>query len=102
MDFSPNPHGLGEWLRGADDLRDACRDAAEDIAGIARTIAPRDSGTYADSIEVVDDDDVDRVGATVQATAAHSAAVEFGNTATRGRGQNVLARAAEISGLDVG
>lgn len=71
---------------------------AEEIAARARALAPKDSGEYAASIEVSTERGGvrnDRTVAVVTATAPHSAAVEFGNSRTGGRGHHVLRRAAE-------
>jgi nicotinic acid phosphoribosyltransferase len=76
VDYRPDFRATGRWLRTSGDLRGACRAAAQDVADAARGIAPVDEGHY-------------------------RASIEFGNRRTRGRGQHVLTRAAEIVGLDV-
>jgi hypothetical protein len=97
VDYRPDFRATGRWLRTSGDLRGACRAAAQDVADAARGIAPVDEGHYRASIDVVELSGLDRVGAGVEANAP----IEFGNRRTRGRGQHVLTRAAEIVGLDV-
>ncbi len=101
MEYRPNIRETGDWLRTSDALRDACRAAGRDVADAAASIAPVDSGAYLASISVVEASGTDRVGVNVEADVPYAAAVEFGNTATRGRGQHVLTRAAESVGLDM-
>ena len=94
--YEPDYGATGRWLRNDRELYQAVFAAARQIASQARVIAPVDSGEYRDRIEVSAGRGWDgRVAADVAALAAHSAAVEFGNRRTRGRGQHVLARAAE-------
>ncbi|HVM13610.1 MAG TPA: HK97 gp10 family phage protein [Egibacteraceae bacterium] len=101
MDYRPDFRATGRWLRTSGDLRGACRAAAQDVADAARGIAPVDEGHYRASIDVVELSDLYRVGAGVEASDDAAAPIEFGNRRTRGRGQHVLTRAAEIVGLDV-
>lgn len=94
MDYRHSYPATGRWLRTSPELKRATRAAAEQIADRARAIAPVDSGEYVAGIFVTDSPGRDgRVGSTVEATAPHSAAIEFGNA--RVRGQAVLRRAAE-------
>lgn len=88
----------GRWLRTSAELQAACHDAAERIAARARAIAPVDSGAYRSGIVVRDEPNTawdGRVGSVVEATAPHSATVEWGTRRHRGRGQHVLRRAVE-------
>lgn len=88
----------GEWLRSDSNLKDALHSEAERIATRARALAPVDDGDYVAGIRVSPSRSWDgRLAADVEATAPHSAAVEFGNAHTHGRGQHVLRRAAESS-----
>lgn len=97
--YEPNIAATGRWLRSDTQLRNAVGDRADQIADRARVIAPVRTGEYKSKIRV------DRrargwdgrVAAEVEAVAAHSAAVEFGNAVTNGRGHHVLRRAAEGS-----
>lgn len=94
--YQANHHETGAWLRSGPQLRDAVRDEAQRRANRARAIAPVDTGRYKAGIRVTDSRGWDgRLAADVEATAAHSAAVEWGNARTGGRGHHVLRRAAD-------
>lgn len=76
-------------------VRAAVAATTEDIAARARGLAPVDDGDYLRGIRTSmtarGGDNQDRPEGRVTATAPHSAAVEFGNS--RSRGQHVLGRA---------
>jgi hypothetical protein len=97
MRYEPDFQATARWLRTSGELQRAVHATAEDIASRARALAPVDSGAYRAGIVVTDEPGDDRVGSRVTASAPHSAAVEFGNARTGGRGQAVLRRAAESS-----
>ena len=95
MRYEADFRATARWLRTSGELQRAVHAAAEDIAVRARALAPVDSGASRAGIVVTDEPGDDRVGSRVTATAPHSAAVEFGNSRTRG--QAILRRAAESS-----
>lgn len=76
-------------------IRAAVSSVTEEIAARARGYAPVDDGDYLRGIQTSvlarGGDDGDRPEGRVTASAPHSAAVEFGNSRTRG--QHVLGRA---------
>lgn len=92
--YRANIAETGAWLRSSGDLSAAVRVEAERIADVARAIAPVRTGRYKASIHVEAGRGWDgRVAADVIASVPYSAAVEFGNAHTHGRGQHVLRRA---------
>lgn len=100
MDYEPNRYSTGRYIKHSRDLRNSCEDAAEQIATVARAIAPRRTGEYADSITVVSPADVsDRVGAGVQSDDPAAAPLEFGNQIIDER--TIFTDAAVIAGFDV-
>lgn len=92
--YSRDGADFGAILRSPG-VRDAVVDIADQVADRARALAPVDDGEYKASIAVrvveLGGNDRDRPEAYVVADVAHGAAVEFGNSRTRGR--HVLARA---------
>ncbi|CAA9364390.1 MAG: hypothetical protein AVDCRST_MAG68-5035 [uncultured Gemmatimonadetes bacterium] len=76
-------------------VRAAVIDVTEQVGARARSFAPVDDGDYLRGIETTlierGGNDRDRPEGRVTATAPHSAAVEWGNS--RSRGRHVLARA---------
>lgn len=99
MDYKDDYGATGRWLKGDADLRRVCVEAAEDIASMARTLAPVRTGNYLRSIEVETDDIHDRVGAVVRADDPAASPLEFGNARTAER--SILVDAAEAAGFDV-
>lgn len=100
MEYEANLYATGQYLKRSNDLRNSCEDAAEQIAMVARLIAPRRTGEYADSIGVVSPaDSNDRVGASVQSDNPAAAPLEFGNQIIDE--QSVFVDAAAIAGFDV-
>jgi hypothetical protein len=97
VDYRPDRRATGVWLRTDPQLRRITHDVADRIVAAARGIAPVDDGEYLAGLRAVDAPVPDRVGAAAEATAGHSAAVEFGNTQTRGRAQAVLQRATDMA-----
>lgn len=89
----------GRWLRRDNDLRAACEEAAEDIATVARGIAPVRTGAYRDSIQVIQISGMDRVGAGVEADDEAAAPIEFGNRKFP-NAREVLITAANLLGFD--
>lgn len=95
VEYRANLRSMGAYLRRSEALQTATMELAADIAAVARRIAPVDSGDYRAGIRTQPRPGRDRVGAAVEATAAHSAALEFGTKRTGRRGLHVLSRAAE-------
>lgn len=96
MNYNASKRDYGKILRDAL-MVEAMKAHAEVIASRARAIAPRDTGEYIDKIRVSTTRRGgirgDRAAGVVTAGAPHSAAVEFGNSRTRGH--HVLRRAAQ-------
>lgn len=102
MEYEPDSSQTAEFLLGTrGSVRPAIRAAARDVADYARSIAPIDEGHYILSIKVVDGDGTDRFEMRVSADDAAAAPLEFGNEVTGGTGGHLLARAAELAGLEV-
>jgi hypothetical protein len=102
VDYMADDSQTAEFLLGQrGSVRPAVRAAARDVADYARSIAPIDEGYYILSIKVTDGDGSDRFEARVSADDAAAAPLEFGNDNTAGTGRHLLARAAELAGLDV-
>lgn len=101
MQYSADYAATGRFMRTDAGLRRAIRTSGGEIRSAAEGIAPVLTGNYLRSLEVVDDDATDRMGAAVVSDDPAAAPLEFGNAKTDGRGQNVLTRAAEIAGFQV-
>lgn len=84
-----NHAGIREVLKSPE-VAAELQDRAERVAAAARASAPRQSGEYANSIEVVMDQHADRAAAHVVAKAPHALLVEA-NTGN-------LARALDAAG----
>ena len=86
MRYQPDRKGIAELLKSRE-LQGAAVHAAERGAQWVRARAPRDSGRYAAGIRVTRSMSPrgDRVAAYLEATAPHSAAVEWGNRRSKGR-----------------
>lgn len=84
------------------DVRSACREVVEKGKAYAESISPVDSGEYRDSFEVREETirfaGKPRATAVLENTAKHSAAVEWGNQATRGQKHRVLGRTLDALG----
>ena len=86
--------GMARYLKSKE-LREACRQRAEDGAKHARRIAPKVSREYASKIRVDTGFDLkkrDRVAAFIVAYAPYASVVEVGRKGSRRRGHRVLAR----------
>lgn len=98
--YDRNSAGLGQLLLGEPMARTMNEYAHAGIA-IFETIAPKRTGRYASSAEVIDDVDMEnsrspRRVAHLVATASHSAKVEWGDQGEGGReGHHTLARVAD-------
>ncbi|MGH3427350.1 MAG: HK97 gp10 family phage protein [Mycobacteriales bacterium] len=94
--YNPNRAGVRAWLDSDENLRNAVRGRANEIAGRARVLAPVRTGRYKASIKVRDSRGWDgRVAADVTADAPYSVVVEVGRRDVHNRGHHTLRRAAE-------
>lgn len=97
--YELNRAGLAE-VALSDDMGRAMNDYAHAGIGVFESIAPRRTGKYADSAEVIDAIDsvpTPRRVAHLVATADHSAKVEWGDPGGQPReGHHTLARVADI------
>ncbi|GAA2812802.1 hypothetical protein GCM10010470_55300 [Saccharopolyspora taberi] len=100
MRYRRNSRSTARFLRSAQ-LYPVVRDMTREIARRARRLAPiGDTGEYVDGITThyhggwTDG----RLVGEVEATAPHSAAVEFGNAGNKHSAQHVLRRAASGEG----
>jgi uncharacterized RmlC-like cupin family protein len=100
VEYEANYRETGRWLRRSDELREACEEAAGDIADIAVAIAPVRTGAYVESIQVLYMSGTDRVGAGVEADDEAAAPLEFGNVRMK-VGRHLLLTAALAAGFDV-
>src|SRR5690606_6460453 len=73
--YVPNPRSVGAWLKSAE-VAELCRRAAENGKREAERIAPRDTGDYANGLQVTTQVYGDRQTARLKATARHSPELE--------------------------
>lgn len=93
IDFVRN---VDELVTSMPKVKSEIRETADDVARLAKAIAPRDSGHYADSIEVVDNDDD---GARVLTTDIAGHLIEWGSAKNPAYGP--LRRACDGVGVDL-
>lgn len=102
--FVLNRAGVGQ-LAQSSEMHSLMNDVMEAAKGAAQSIAPRDTGDYADSFEVEKNQTATiagtrRAAATLRNTAPHAAAVEYGyagDSETPGQSAHrVLRRAIEL------
>jgi HK97 gp10 family phage protein len=100
MKFIPNFAAIKE-LAATAAMGSTLDDAAEKIAKTAKSIAPRDTGAYAESIKA-QPSRIDQHGhqvAGVASDVAYAAKIEFGGV--NRPAEHVLSRAAEQNGLRI-